>query len=535
MDALEGAAGMSRRKNVLLFIADQWRGDYLGVAGNRAVRTPNLDALARRGVTFTRHFGQGAPCGPARASLLTGLYVMNHRVVANGVPLDARHPNLALELRRAAYDPCLVGYTTTFPDPRTTTPGDLRFSDAGDVQDGWRVLAHFDENEWRNYFAWVRGKGVALPAQPKSLMAPDGPPGPSAAPARIPATASDTSWTAEHAIRFLQASRTERSWVLHCGFFRPHPPFAAPAPWHEAVNAAEIPASVGAASPETEAAQHPLMAHWLRSQKRGNYFQGASGPVQPMTDAEVVLTRRAYCGLIAEVDDAIGRILAELNNSGQADDTLVVFTSDHAEQLGDHGLFSKLGWFDQSYHLPLIVCDPGAVASRGRKVEAFTEAVDVMPTILDWLGMAVPRACDGVPLTPWLRGETPATWRDAVHFEYDLRGGWPDPLRDPFGLAVDDAAMCAMRTDDWKYVHFTALPPVLYDLQTDPHETRNVAGDPNYAPLLTEAAGRMLSWRMRHADRTLTHFCATPHGLADRRGLSYTSPVVRERSVRSAG
>ena len=503
---------MARRKNVIFIIADQWRADYLGCAGNRGVRTPNLDALARRGVMFTRHFAQSAPCGPARASMLTGLYVMNHRVVANGVPLDARHPNLALELRRAGYDPGLVGYTTTVPDPRTTTADDIRFREWGDVQDGWRVFAHFDEREWRNYFAWVRSKGVALPAQPMSLLAPDGPPGPTALPARMPAVASDTAWTAEHAIRLLRASRRERPWVLHCGFFRPHPPFAAPAPWHQAVDATALPPVIRS---QAETEQHKLMGYWFGHQKRANYFHGATGPVQPLTDADLDLTRRAYCGLIAEVDDAIGQILGELDRTGQADDTLIVFTADHGEQLGDHGLLSKLGWFDQSYHLPLIICDPAAPG--GRRVEAFTEAVDLMPTILDWLDVPVPRACDGVPLTPWLRGETPVAWRDAVHFEYDLRGGWPDPRRPPFGLDVDQAAMCAMRTADWKYVHFAALPPVLYDLRNDPQETRNVAADPAYAALLSDAAGRMLSWRMRHADRTLTHLCATPAGLADRR------------------
>ena len=105
-----------------------------------------------------------------------------------------------------------------------------------------------------------------------------------------------------------------------------------------------------------------------------------------------------------------------------------------------------------------------------------------------------------------------------MHFEYDVRGGWPDPSRPLFGLEIDQAAMCAMRTDVWKYVHFAALPPVLYDLRRDPGETRNVAADPAYAGLLAEATGRMLSWRMRHSDRTLTHLCATPAGLMDRRG-----------------
>jgi arylsulfatase A-like enzyme len=508
---------MARQKNVLFIIADQWRGDCLAMLGHPAVRTPNLDALARRGVTFTRHFGQSAPCGPARASMLTGLYVMNHRVVANGVPLDARHANLPLTLRRAGYDPSLVGYTTTVPDPRTTTAADIRFTEWGDVMEGWRVFAHFDGKDWRNYFAWVHGKGVDLPPRPMDLMAPDGQPGPGASPARIPAFASDTAWSAEKTIDFLRTTRKGRPWVLHCGFFRPHPPFAAPAPWHDSAPLDRIPPAIGAANLEQEAAQHGLMAYWLGEQKRSGYFRGAAGTVQPLTAAEIALTRRAYYGLIAEVDDAIGRILAELDRTGQTDDTLIIFTADHGEQLGDHGLLGKLGWFDQSYHLPLIIADPAAAGAHGRTVTAFTEAVDLMPTILDWLGVEVPRACDGVPLTLWLSGGTPDQWRDAVHFEYDLRGGWPDPRHSPLGLDIDRAALCALRTNDWKYVHFNALPPILYDLRKDPGETRNIASDPAYAGVLAEATSQMLDWRMTHADRTLTHLCATPDGLVDRR------------------
>ncbi|HEY1411932.1 MAG TPA: sulfatase-like hydrolase/transferase, partial [Rhodopila sp.] len=319
-------------KNVLFIIADQWRGDCLGSLGHPAVVTPNLDALAARGVTFTRHFGQSAPCGPARASMLTGLYVMNHRVVANGVPLDARHATLPMALRHAGWDPNLVGYTTTVPDPRTTTPADIRFREWGEAMEGWRVVAHFDEQEWRNYFTWVRGKGVALPGDPISLLAPEGAAGPTAAPARISAAVSDTAWTAEHAIQFLRTTRARRPWVLHCGFFRPHPPFAAPAPWHKAAALEQIPPAIGGPV-EQEAAQHPLMAHWLGEQKRASYFQAAQGCVQPMSAAEVALTRRVYYGLIAEVDDAVGQIQRELERTGQADDTLIVFTADHGEQL----------------------------------------------------------------------------------------------------------------------------------------------------------------------------------------------------------
>jgi arylsulfatase A-like enzyme len=507
---------MARPRNVLLIVADQWRGDSLGCLGHPSALTPNLDALAREGVTFTSHFGQSAPCGPARASLLTGLYVMNHRVVANGVPLDERHPTLAREVRRAGIDPALVGYTTTTPDPRLVGTADAAFTEIGDVMHGWRIVAHFDEVQYRNYFAWIASTGFALPDRPDDIWCPaEGSPGPTDAPNRIPAALSDTAWSAEHAIEFLRSTRPNRPWLLHLGFYRPHPPFAAPAPWHEAVR--QLRPSVRGDLAH-EAAQHPLMAHFLATQKRSSYFEGASGPVVPLSDQEIDQTKRAYYGLIAEIDHQLGEVFAELRRTGQWDDTLIVFTSDHGEQLGDHHLLGKLGWFDQSYHLPLIIRDPSpeADAARGRTVSASTESVDLMPTILDWFGIPIPRACDGTTLQPWLVGDTPAAWRDAVHFEYDLRGGWPDPTRPPLGLGLDEAALCVTRTADWKYVHFADLPPILYDRRRDPEEMHNVAADPAYAPLLAEAAQRTLSWRLRHADRTLTHLCASPGGLVDR-------------------
>jgi len=505
---------MARPRNVLLIVADQWRGDSLGLLGHPAALTPNLDALARDGVLFRSHFGQSAPCGPARASMLTGLYVMNHRVVANGVPLDGRHATLPREVKRAGIDPALIGYTTTTPDPRVAGADDLGFSDGGEVMDGWRVVAHFDEARFRNYFAWAAGRGVPLPDPPEAAWRPtDGPPGPTAHPNGIPAAHSDTAWSAEHAVEFLRSTRPDRPWLLHLGFYRPHPPFAAPAPWHEAVSLDRIPPATRGA-PGEEAAQHPLLRHFLETMKRSSFFKGAEGPVTPLSDDEIRLTRRAYYGLLAEVDHRLGNVFDQLRRTGQWDDTLIIFTSDHAEQLGDHHLLGKLGWFDQSYHLPLVVRDPDGV--RGRIVDAPTEAVDLMPTILDWLGVPIPRACDGASLRPWLQGKTPAEWRDAVHFEFDLRGGWPDPGVPPLGLPLDGASLCVTRTEAWKYVHCASLPPLLYDRRRDPHEMRNVAGDPAYAGLLAEAAQRTLSWRMLHAERTLTHFSASRRGLVDR-------------------
>lgn len=505
---------MRRAKNVLLIIADQWRGDSLGVLGHAASLTPNLDALACDGVLFRNHYGQSAPCGPARASLLTGQYVMNHRVVANGVPLDARHPTLAGIARAGGIDAAMIGYTTTTPDPRTTARDDLRFAEIGHVMDGFRVFAHLDEVDFRNYFGWIATRGGSLPADPTDIWLPiTGKPGPTIAASGVDAAHSDTAWSGEHALEFLRTTRAERPWLLHLGFYRPHPPFVAPAPYNTIVPEHAIPAPVRAAEEADEAAAHPMLAHWLASQRQGSYFHGADGRVASLSDADIVSTRRAYYGLIAELDVWIGRVLEELRRTGQYDNTLIIFTSDHGEQLGDHRLLGKLGWFDQSYHLPLIIRHPDGV--RGRVVNAFTEAVDVMPTVLDWLDLATPGTCNGTTLGPWLAGAAPA-WRDAVHFEYDLRGGWPHPASLPSHVSLEVGPMAAMRTDRWKYVHFTGLPPILYDLTQDPHELRNVAGDPAYRGVLLEAVQRMLSWRMAHVDVGLTAVVASPDGLIER-------------------
>ena len=149
-----------RRRNVLLIVVDQWRGDLLPKLGTPHLRTPNLDRLCAAGVTFRNHFTTTSPCGPARASLLTGLYQMNHRAVQNTIPLDARFTNLGKERRNGGYDPALIGDTTTTPDPRTTSPHDPRFRILGDVMDGFRVVGGFEPSK-EPYYTWLASRGFA--------------------------------------------------------------------------------------------------------------------------------------------------------------------------------------------------------------------------------------------------------------------------------------------------------------------------------------------------------------------------------------
>lgn len=510
----------SRPRNILLISADQWRAECLSAAGNPVVRTPCLDRLAAEGVMFTAHFGQGAPCGPARASLLTGLYAMNHRSILNGTPLDARHTNVALEARAAGYDPVLFGYTDTSPDPRGLAEGDPALRDYGGVLPGFREGFRYDHEVCLPWLMDLKRKGYVLPATAFDAYLPEPAMlqetvarglGRSAAPTRYRAEDSDTAFTAERVIDHLRAMG-DREWFVHAVFLRPHPPLFAPEPYNTLYPPEAVGEPVRYPNSSAEAARHPFLAWWLERVARPGYFKGHADNLRDSPEPEWRQLRATYYGLISEVDHQIGRILDFLRDSGHYDDTLIVFTADHGEQLGDHWLWGKGGFFDESYHLPLIVRAP-RMAATGTRVEAFTEAVDLMPTILDWIGARVPHTCDGRSLLPLLRGTGPADWRTAVHWEYDFR----DPLHHSaerfLGLTADECVLNVIRNDRYKYVHFAGLPALLFDLENDPGELNDLSDDPAHRQVVLEMAQRLLSHRMRHADRTLIRCLVTTDGL----------------------
>jgi arylsulfatase A-like enzyme len=512
---------MSRPKNVLLIVVDQWRADHVPALGMKNLHAPNLDRLCREGVTFRNHFTTTAPCGPARASLLTGMYQMNHRAVQNTIPLDARHDSLGKALRRLGYDPALIGYTTTTPDPRTTWPDDPRFKILGDLMDGFRPVGPF-EPQMDGYFGWLADKGFVPPQPRNDIWMPAGEgaaAGPSGSPARVPAELSDTAYFTDRALAYLQGRRAP-GWFLHLGYWRPHPPFIAPAPYNAMYDPADMPAPVRAASAQEEARQHPLLAHYLNEIRKGGFFQNAEGLGRDLADGEVRQMRATYRGLISEVDHHLGRVFAHLDATDQWRDTLLIFTCDHGEQLGDHHLLGKIGYFDESFRIPLVIVDPQpeANATRGTIVDAFTEAVDVVPTVLEWLGEPPLRQCDGRNLLHFLHTGRPADWRTEVHYEFDFRDVYYSQPETALGLHMDDCSLAVVQDEHYKYVHFSAstLPPLFFDLERDPAQLDNRAGDPAYAGRVSAYAQRMLNWRLRFAERTLTHYRATPNGLERR-------------------
>lgn len=512
--------------NVLYITVDQWRGDCLGSAGHPVVRTPALDRLAARGVRFANHWSVTAPCGPSRASLHTGMYAMNHRSVSNGTPLDDRFPNIAREARALGYDPTLFGYTDTSVDPRTVTDAlDPRLFDYEGVLPGFTEGLVFTPHKSTAWHRWLAERGVEVPADPRDLFEPvAGYPGAqdhgeSWAPCRVPADCTETAFLTDRVTEWLDRRPDAAPWFAHVSYLRPHPPYRAPEGYHDRYSADDGPPFRRRSDRQAELEMHPLAG-------LGAHFAGC-----PLDEREARQLRATYWGNMAEVDDQVARLLGHLDELGKADDTLVVLTSDHGDQMGDHWLVEKLGWWDESYHVPLIVVDPRAEAdaTRGTVVDAFTESVDVMPTLCAWLGAEVPVNVDGRELQPFLHAaglgpegrpilDVPTDWRTEAHWQWDFRDPVHHQAEDAFGLTMDECTLDVVRAADHKYVHFGNGDCLFFDLVDDPDQLVDRSGHPDVAQRRAEAAGRLLSWRMRHADRTLTGMRVTRrHGLIERR------------------
>lgn len=492
-----------RRPNILVITCDQWRGDSIGGISS-VVRTPNVDALAREGVTFRRHYAGSAPCGPARACLYTGLYQMTNRVCSNGTPLDARHDTMAFAARRAGYDPTLFGYTDVSPDPRLYHPNDPNLKSYEGVLPGFSVRVKLSDHR-RVWLSWLKARGRDVSMGSPEIHIPPGTTGKlTNSPPVYSKDETETAFMVGEFIRWLGEQDAEKPWFAHVSLIRPHPPFVVPAPYNTMYGPDNGPGFSRAGSLEAEAALHPYNAFALDSTLRKSFVPGLEGRVADMSDDEFKMIRAIYRGMISEVDDQLGRIWSELRAAGAWEDTIIVFTSDHAELMGDHFMLGKGGFFDGSYHIPLVVRDPRRKTAHGRVVERFTEAVDIMPTLLESMGLPVGAHLDGRTLSPFLDGSEPAAWRDAAYWEHDFRSVATGRAEKLFGLESSQLNLAVVRTDRHKYVHFGGgLPPVLFDLAEDPAETRNRVDDPAYARVRLEMAERLLEWRARHLDQSL--------------------------------
>jgi arylsulfatase A-like enzyme len=279
-------------------------------------------------------------------------------------------------------------------------------------------------------------------------------------------------------------------WFAHASYIRPHPPYSAAGEW----SAAYPEDSVG--DPIAPVAD-PERFHALMLQ-----MEGTRAPA----DEEGMRRMRAqYFGMVSEVDHQLGRLWDAMRASGRWDDTVVIVTADHAELLGDHGLREKVGYWETSQHIPCIIRDPRRPAAHGSVVGAFTENVDIMPTLCELMGIDVPLQCDGLPLTPFLEGAEPPWWRDAAHWEYDWRFALIQLGAEfawPWTRSLEKQALCVHRTDDTAYVQFGDGRHLCFDLAADP-TWRTECTDQSR---VLRAAQELLAWRMQMADRQHTGF-----------------------------
>ncbi len=495
---------MNARPNVLLITADQWRGECLSALKHPMVKTPVLDQLISEGVLFRNHFTQCAPCGPSRTSLLTGMYAMNHRSLRNGTPLDSRFTNIAFEMRNLGYDPMLIGYTDISLDPRGRNPKDPATRTYAGTLPGFTQLVPGSEGDdaWlvdlkeKGYPAWPNRDAACAPvanypgAESKGYTYP---------PAGFRKEDSETAFVVNHAIRYVSSQKAP--WFLHISVLQPHPPFAATEPYNKMYDAEKVPPFRGFKDPKEEERLQPYAGYYRRwfREREGHNLQNAAEDERARRQL-----RATYYGMMSEVDDNLGRLFAAMKAAGCYENTLIVFTSDHAEMLWDHWVLGKETFFDQAFHIPLIIKTPGKDGSRGRIVENFTGSIDIMPTILEHLGGVPPLQCDGRSLEPFLEGATPADWPQEVFWELDYRDAGSDRPERELGVKLDECSIAVVREKRFKYVHCGGLPPVLFDLADDPDETKNRAADPTYAAQALDMAQRMLSWRLNKAERTLT-------------------------------
>ncbi|MEE9322456.1 MAG: alkaline phosphatase family protein [Granulosicoccus sp.] len=511
---------VEKSPNILLITADQFRGDCLSSVGHPVVKTPNLDALAAEGVSFLRHYANAAPCSPARACLYTGLYQMNNRVCSNGSPLDSRHDNLALAFRRLGYEPTLFGHTDQATDPRKLHNNDPALHTYETVLSGFTPRAVLPE-PLRPWLSWLEsvGYGDALhkvdPHLPVNGVA-DPPAG--AAPF-YRAEHTETAYLVNEFTRWLseqqQVTRTKQDhrWFAHVSLYRPHPPFIVPAPFDTQYAADDVPPFAGATDWQETARLHPLLEWLFSTLDKSQFIAGSNGPVRDWHSTDLKQIAATYFGMVSEVDSQLGRLMNALKNRDCWDNTLIVFTSDHGEMLGDHAMLGKHGFFESSYHIPLIIRDPCAQLSKGTQVDRFTESVDVFPTLLDRLGVDAPSQLDGRSMSAFIDNKPAVNWRTAAHWEFDFRDIPSQVAEQHFDLTSQQCNLAVYRDTQVKYVHFSGLPPLLFDLQKNPEETRNVVDDPAYASIRIACAEAMLAWRSEHLDQSLALTALTEQGV----------------------
>ena len=482
-------------RNILFILADQFRADSLGGTGHLVVQTPNLDALAAESALFKECFVQTAPCGPSRMCMYTSRYPCSHRVLNNKVPLIDAHENVGMFLRNAGYKPGQIGYHDYAVDPRILPPNDPRTTQPSydNVQPGWDNLL-YHEYDSPEYFEDLRQKGypehlLNHDAIHKPNVPPQGPGDhlPLRYPAHYTEEDCECRFVTNRAIDHIQ-SHIEDGWVLNINYIKPHPPSICSAPYNDMYDPANMPEAIR--REDELQSDHP-------------YLQRIHKEPKLISDRDLRETQANYWGMITELDTSLGLLFQALKDTGQWDNTLIIFSSDHGEYLGDHYLTGKGQLYDSTMRVPLIVRDPSPEAdvTRGQQLNGFAESIDHAPTMLDYLNIPIPDRFQGTSVLNRVRGHS--TSKTEIHYEKDIGGEIADIVPDP-----DQRLLWLVRDHTYKYIQFAAenIPPLLFDLNADPNEYQNLADDPAHTQTVLKYCQKLLRWRMKHEDQRMAHW-----------------------------
>jgi len=382
------------RPNLLLLMADQFRGDCVGADGNPAIRTPNLDRLAREGVRFRCAYTAAPSCTPARAGLLTGLAPWHHGMLGYGRVGDAYRNELPRMVREAGYHTLGIGKMHWFPQRHPHGFHQTLVDESGRAETKGFVS---------DYRRWFREQAPDLNPDATGIGWNEYQAKPYALPERL----HPTRWTGDRAVEFLEGYDRPEPWLLKVSFARPHSPYDAPKRFFEMYDGADLPKAVVGdwAERHAQPGRKPSRSTW-----RGDL--GAE---------QVRRSRQGYYGSVTFIDEQVGRVLGALEKRGWLDQTLILFTADHGDMLGDHHLWRKTYAYEGSARIPMLLRWPASMAAeRGRVLRQPVELRDILPTLLDAAG-ALDDASrfDGRSLLPLVRGRTEG-WRPWIDMEHDV-------------------------------------------------------------------------------------------------------------------
>ena len=453
---------MERRPNILWLCTDQQRYDTIRALGNDHLHTPNLDAMVERGVSFPRAYCQSPVCTPSRASFMTGRYPRTTRCRQNGQAMPPDEVLVSKMFADAGYRCGLAGKLHL-----AACQGMVETR----IDDGYHDFfwSHHPQPDWPEnaYTQWLTEKGVRwedlYDQGERTNYVCEG----------MPAEHHQTTWCAEKTIEFLQANAGS-SWFFNFNCFAPHHPFDPPKEYldryKERHDIDALPL------PKQRAGELDNKPVFQQLDARFAHNNPDSYDVAAMSDRDKREVIASYYAMCEHIDFEVGRILEALRASGQWENTIVVFMSDHGEMLGDHGLLLKgPHFYEEAVRVPLVMQWPGQF-EPGLQPEAMVELTDLAPTFLQAAGLDIPERVQGRSLLPILTGEAePDQHRDAVFSEY--YNAWSHR---------GDAYGTMLRTAEAKIVVYHGSEPgELYDLVQDPDEFENLWSDPDSAELKT--------------------------------------------------